>query len=256
MGNIKYSIIFTIGFAVGQPTVSPTPQQAGIARGENVLDYNITNSFETGYRFYTVDGNRGMYRSNVNFRNGIRLLSGSFNANSKDGKGSYFDEIGLNTQGLGSDPYQSFSLRIQKNRLYRYDFMWRSSDYFNPALTVANGRHLIDTKRKIQDHDVTLFPQSKYRLFFGYSRNLQEGPGLSTSQYFDSRGDEFTLFSNIHRLRNEYRLGGQVDFGGFRLSLLRGWENYSELQTSLLNTPRAKLTHRMKVRWMLRFGLP
>lgn len=237
MRKLEYLIALSIASALGQPTISPTPQQAGTARGDNLGDYNITNSFETGYRFYTVDGNGGMYRSNVNFRNGIRLLSGSFTANSKNGKGKYFDEINLSAQGLGSDPYQSASLRLQKNKIYRYDLLWRSSDYFNPALTVSNGRHLLNTTRQLQDHDVTLFPQSKYRLFFGYSRNLQEGPGLSTTQYFDSRGDEFTLFANIHRLRDEYRLGGQVDLGGFRINLLHGWESYSERQTSFLNSP-------------------
>ena len=237
MRTLRYLIVFSVASLFGQPTVSPTPQQAGTARGDNLGEYNITNSLETGYRFYTVDGNGGMYRSNVNFRNGIRLLSGSFTANSKEGKGTYFDEINLNAQGLGSDPYQSASFRIQKNRIYRYDLVWRSSDYFNPALTVSNGRHLLDTTRQLQDHDITLFPQSKYRLFFGYSRNLQEGPGLSTTQYFDSRGDEFTLFANIHRLRNEYRLGGQANIAGFQINLLHGWENYSELQTELLNSP-------------------
>ena len=236
MKKLTYLMALTLA-AFGQPTISPTPQQAGSVRGENAGGYNLTNSFETGYRFYTVDGNSGMYRSNVNFRNGIRLLSGSFTANSKDGKGKYFDEASLSVQGLGSDPYQSSVFRLQKNKLYRYDFLWRSSDYFNPALTISNGRHLLDTTRQLQDHDFTLFPQAKYRLFFGYSRNLQNGPGLSTTQYFDSRGDEFTLFANIHRLRNEYRLGGQVDFLGFRFNVLRGWENYTEQQDDLLNTP-------------------
>lgn len=237
MQKLLFLVVVSTALILGQPTVSPTPQQAGTARGDNVGDYNITTSFETGYRFYTVDGNGGMYRSNVNLRNGIRLLGGSVTMNSKDGKGRYFDEINLTLQGLGSDPYQSVFLRMQKNRIYRYDFLWRTSDYFNPALSVSNGRHFLDTTRQLQDHDVTLFPQSKYRLFFGYSRNLQEGPGLSTVQYFDSRGDEFTLFANIHRLRNEYRMGAQAEFFGFGLNVLHGWENYSEVQTELLNSP-------------------
>ena len=237
--NLPSILLLTASAMWAQPPVSPTPQQAGLARGENAGDYNITNSFETGYRFYTVDGNEGMYRSNVNYRNGLRLLAGSLTANSKTGKGKYFDEVVLNVQGLGSDPYQFSLLRLQKNKLYRYDFLWRSSDYYNPALTISEGRHFLDTTRQLQDHDVTLFPQSNYRLFLGYSRNVQTGPGLSTSQYFDSRGDEFTLFANIHRVRNEYRLGGLADIFGFRVNLLHGWENYTELQDQNLTAPSA-----------------
>jgi len=30
-------------------------------------------------------------------------------------------------------------LRIQKNRLYRYDLLWRLNEYFNPAFPIAEG---------------------------------------------------------------------------------------------------------------------
>src|SRR3954466_15330336 len=83
---------------LAQQTVAPTNAPLGTPRGENVGDYNVTNSFETGYRFHTVGGNEGKYRSDVNFGNGIRLLSGNVTVNSKDGHGKYFDELLLSTQ--------------------------------------------------------------------------------------------------------------------------------------------------------------
>src|SRR5215470_9975817 len=140
-----------------QQPIAPTNEQVGLARGENHGDYNITNSFETGYRWSLVGGDLGEYRSDVNYRNGLRLLSSSLSIDSKDGHGRYFDQILLNTLGLGNDPYQSAVLRIQKNRLYRYDMTWRLNDYFNPALTIANGEHFKNTSRIWQDHDFTLF---------------------------------------------------------------------------------------------------
>src|SRR5947199_4405098 len=114
LASILLAAIASVAFA--QPVVAPTPQTVGSARGENWNDYNITNSFETGYRLADIYGNRDKYRSDENYRNGIRLLGSSFAANSKDGHGGLFDEILLNTQGLGGDPYESASLRIQKNR--------------------------------------------------------------------------------------------------------------------------------------------
>ena len=36
--------------ASAQPVVAPTNEPLGTARGENVGSYNVTNSFETGYR--------------------------------------------------------------------------------------------------------------------------------------------------------------------------------------------------------------
>ncbi len=230
--------LLTFGVALAQPVVAPTPETVGSARGENVGgDYNITNSFETGYRFADIGGNDGKYRSDENYRNGIRLLGSSFSANSKDGHGGYFDEILLNTQGLGGDPYESAILRIQKNKLYRYDMTWRLNEYYNPALSIADGEHFRDTSRRMQDHDLTLFPQSKFAIRFGYSRNDQDGPGLSTVQLFDARGDIFTPFMNIKRLDNEFRIGSDIEFAGFRFTWLHAWDRFSE-NSSYLSGPQ------------------
>ena len=79
-----------------------------------------------------VGGDLGKYRSDVNFRNGLRLLSSSLAVHSREGHGRWFDEILLNTLGLGNDPYQSATLRVQKNALYRYDLLWRLDEYLQP----------------------------------------------------------------------------------------------------------------------------
>jgi len=220
--------------ALAQQVVAPTPEQAGSPRGENTGDYNVIESVETGYRFAVVNGSVGTYRSDVNYGNGIRLLSGNLSVDSRDGHGRWFDHIVLTAIGLGNDPYQSVTLRVGKNKLYRYDMLWRLDDYFNPGLPVAGGLHLMDTSRHMQDHDLTLLPQSKIQFHLGYSRNTQDGPALSTVQlclnanitgniYCGTAGNEFPVFENVRREQNEFRLGADVDLAGFKLTLLRSW---------------------------------
>ena len=235
----QFSIAVLAASAVwAQPPVAPTNEPVGNPRGDTVGDYNIMQSFELGYRWRTVGGDVDMYRSTVNYGDGIRLLSSSLSVQSKDGHGRFFDQIVLNTQGLGADPYQFASLRIEKNGLYRYDLTWRSNDYFNPALTIANGQHFKNTTRRMQDHDFTLFPQGNFKLFLGYSRNVENGPALSTVQLFDFRGDEYPLFSDIRRQQNEYRLGGEANFLGFRLNVLHGWEDFKDdTPLTILSSP-------------------
>jgi hypothetical protein len=228
-----HKIVVALGLikaALAQPTIAPTQEPVGTPRGDNVSNYNIVNSFETGYRFRTFGGSFDQYRSTVNYGNGVRLLSSSLSVNSRDGHGKYFDELMLTTQGLGNDPYQSATLRIQKNRLYRYDLSWRLNDYFNPGLRTDGGagQHLLDTEYTTQDHDLTLFPQSNLKFFLGYSRGNQNGPALSSIQLFDARGNEFPLFENVRRVRNEYRIGNEVKFFGVRLTWMRGWEDFKE----------------------------
>lgn len=222
------TLFAAVGILGAQQVAAPTPEQVGPARGENTGNYNITQSFEIGYRWSLVGGDLGQYRSDVNYRNGLRLLSSNFSINSKDGHGHYFDAITLNTMGLGNDPYQSASLRVEKNGLYRYDMLWRLNDYYNPGLTVAGGLHLMDTIRRIQDHDLTLLPISHVHFRLGYSRDTQTGPALSTAQEFNANGSGIPVFSNVRRQWNEYRLGADVDFAGFRFTVLRRWDFFKD----------------------------
>ncbi len=223
-----------------QNTVAPTDEKVGEARGQSIGNYNLVQSWELGYRFHSVDGNEGKYRSDVNFGNGIRLLGSRFALKSKDGHGGFFDDLTLSTQGLGNDPYQSANLRLARNRVYSYDMLWRSNQYFNPALAISGGQHAMDTVRRLQDHDVTLLPQSKVRFFFGFSRALQQGAALTTTNAFDGiRGDEFPLFANVHRRQNEYRFGNEIRAFGIRLNWMQVFEQYREETPLALTAPSA-----------------
>lgn len=214
--------------AVAQETVAPTREPVGNPAGEIFNGYTLNQAWEFGYRFHSVGGNEAKYRSDVNFGNGIRLLSGRFSMNSKNGNGRLFDELTFSSQGLGNDPYQFSSLRIAKNRLYTYDMTWRESAYFNPAASISFGQHLIDTSRKMQDHDLILLPQSKIRFFVGFSRVFQDGPALSTARLFDSPPDEFPLLMNIRRRQNEYRFGNEIRLFGFRFNWMYLLDQYKE----------------------------
>src|SRR5882724_8280333 len=90
-------LILTLAFPIlltAQDTVAPSVDEtAGPARGVNHGNYNVIQQWESGYRYSLVGGDVGKYRSDVNFRNGIRLLNSSLSVNSRNGHGKYFDEI-------------------------------------------------------------------------------------------------------------------------------------------------------------------
>lgn len=214
----------------GQGVVAPTREPVGTKRGDNKGNYNITNSFELGARYHEVGGNGLKYRSDVNFGNGVRLLGTNLTVHSRDGQGGWLDEMVLSTQGLGNDPYQTAKLRAQKNGWYRYDMFWRINDYVNPGLTTGTlGGHLLNTRRQMQDHDFTLFPEAGWRVVAGTSRVTQTGAGLTSFQWFDGRGDEFPLFADVNRRFREYRVGVEGRGAGFRVGLWRGWQRFEEV---------------------------
>src|SRR6185437_13592007 len=214
--------------AAAQQVVAPATDHVGPPRGENTGDYNITQSFELGYRFDQVSGNTDEYRSVANFGNGLRLFGSSLTVNSRDGHGKWFDDLTLTTQGLGNDPYESVVLRVAKNKLYRYDMSWRMSDYYNPGLTVSGGLHKMDTSRRMQDHELTLLPQSKVQLRLGYSRNTEDGPALSSALEFNASGEGYPVFMDVKRQWNEYRIAAAGELAGFRFLVMHRWDYFKD----------------------------
>ena len=173
----------------------------------------------------------GEYRSDVNYGNGVRLLGSSLSMDSKDGHGHYFDQILLNTEGLGNDPYQFVSLRIQKNGLYRYDMIWRLNAYYNPGLTVAGGLHLDGhgpPHTGPRHHAVSTIQ-------IPCARGIQpQCTGRSVADHLAGAGQQQRaqhgppVFSNLRRQWNEYRLGGDAEVAGFKSTVLRRWDFYKE----------------------------
>ena len=229
--------LITAAACCAQQVVTPTQEPVGPPSGDNTSDYNIVNSFETGYRFVSVGGDPEAYKSQVNYDNGVRLLGSSFGMYSRDGHGKYFDELTLTTVGLGGDPYESATLRIAKNNLYRFDMTWRLNDYYNPGLTSAgqSGGNFRDTRFTSQDDDLTLFPQSKIKFFIGYSRSVQEGPEITnvgglfaTTQTPAVAGQDTTGFTSLRDATNEYRLGNEFQLLGVTVNWMHGWQDFKE----------------------------
>jgi len=223
-------IIMSLTLLQAQPVAAPTPDRSISSRNFEGDSYNVTNSFEVGYRFAEVGGDSGLYRATENYGYGLRLFGSSFTANSIDGHGMLFDSLSINTMGLGNDPYSVASMRIEKNDVYRYDMTWRSNDYFNPAFLDGASRNLLNTNRVMQDHDLAIILAKWAKLKLGYSRNHDTGPAFSTyEEYIGGLARSVVpLDQNMRQDWNEYRLGGQFDFLGFRLSLSHQWDFYKE----------------------------
>ena len=224
------AIVIWLPLLQAQPVVAPSPDRPGFALGADLSSYNVTNSFEAGYRFSQVGGDYSLYRTNVNYGNGLRLLSSAFTANSKDGHGYLFDSMSLNTQGLGNDPYQVATFRIEKNDVYRYDMSWRVSNYFNPSLDNGESDTLKNTRRAMQDHDLTVNLAKWAKLKAGYSRNHETGPEFSAYELYIGglARSVLPIDRDTRRDWNEYRVGTQLDFHGFRLLLSHQWQSYKD----------------------------
>ena len=217
--------------ALAQPVVTPTPDQPDEINDAGA--YTISNSFEVGYRMSDVSGNHDAYRAAINYGSGIRLLEGQFRLNSKEGHGTAIDELSIYNIGAGEDPYQATRLRLEKNNRFRYDMQLRVNQYFNQLPSLWNGERAARTKRTYQNHDLTLFPDTRFEVILGYDRNSQSGPGFFTEgipQNFRAFDDEnFLRFSNdIRRQNNQYRAGFNARIVGLAITFVQALDNYKE----------------------------
>jgi len=228
------SFVIAAPLLQAQPVVTPSPDRTGAALGEAWGGYSVTNSFEFGYRFTEVGGDASFFHNTENYGNGLRLFGGSLTMNSKDGHGYLFDSLTVNTTGLGNDPYGAATARIEKNGVYRYDLNWRKSSYTNLPLDNGASANLMNTQRILQDHDLSVSVAKWAKLQLGYSRVKQTGPQDSTYEgYIGGLGRSvLPLLQNVRRDYNEYRVGTQLDFYGFRLTLSHQWEYYKDDTTT------------------------
>ncbi len=203
----------------------PVPTQAQSAneesKGIDSGNYNIQQSIEAGYRNTWINGNINTYDTFVNLGSGLRLFDYTLDMRSLDHNGLLFDNLNFSNFGYGGDPNDVTRLRINKNKLYDLRVLFRRDKNFwdynllanplnpavsNPALGIANSPHSLDLVRRMQDYNLTLFPQSRVKLRLGFSHDRDEGPG-----FFTTDGGTIPQFNQTYSYTtNAYRVGVDV----------------------------------------------
>jgi hypothetical protein len=119
--------------------------------------YSMTTTFEIGHRFVDTDGSLDRYLSDVNVRDGFRLLEYSTDMRAKPGAGLLFDFLKADVSNAGGDQSQTFSLRMDKTRAYRFDGNVRRFNYYrSPGPNFALGLRDYDLRQQVSDFNLKL----------------------------------------------------------------------------------------------------
>src|ERR1700751_178331 len=226
---ITTACFFAVTILSGSAAWAQDDEQKGIDQG----NYNIKQSIEFGGRLTSIGGDVPTYDTFVNLQEGARLLGFTTEMNSLNHHGAPFDRLYFDNFGYGGDPNNVSRLRISNNAWYDFDVLFRRDENawnysllanplnpttpytngpagFGPPLctgcVIGNSPHLYSTRRKMGDYNLLLLPQSRIRFRLGYSRNVNEGPSLTTIH----QGTEQLLFQDNKDTVNTYRIG--VDF--------------------------------------------
>lgn len=210
-------------------TPSPTPSST-----TKVGNYEVTSSFEIGVRGLDVNGDHEKYRSDLNYRAGVRVFDSSFLLEDSSAGLKPFDSLLVQTSGWGSDPSGSFRMNMERTGIYKFDSAIRRVRYFNNlknhavawSQPVSTGSmHRANTLHNFGDLDLTIFPERDFRLRFGYSFNDTEGPGTNSIRF---SGDEYQVDSFIRGRSDDARLGVEGKLLGFNLGLNYGHRTFKD----------------------------
>ena len=167
--------------------------------------YSVTSSLELGYRFVDARGSEQRYLSDVNVRDGFRVLESSLDMRARPGSGLLFDFLHTEVDNAGGDQSQHFSLRADKTRWYRFDANVRRFNYYRSlGPSFALGFRDYDLRQQVSDFSLKLFPQRAIRINAGYGRSMAKGRYNPTYSF---QRDIFQLLGNTRWDANDFRLG-------------------------------------------------
>src|SRR5882762_437930 len=198
-------------------------------KGIDSGNYNTHQSAETGYRATWMNGNQDNYGTFVNLNSGLRLFDYTLSMRSLDHRGMLIDNLNFSNFGYGGDPNNVSRLRIDKNKWYDLQVLFRRDQNFwnynlflnpfnptviaptnpatNPVFPVTSSPHSLQRLKRMQDYNLTLLPQSRLRFRLGFSHNADVGLAYST---INSPAARFLLAENYRVAMNGYRFG--MDF--------------------------------------------
>ncbi len=183
--------------------------------------YETRMTLEAGGRVSDFTGNQGLWNTFVNLGSGPRLMEGTLELHSPTRQGVLFDDLTVSNFGYGGEPSNLSRLRISKNKIYDFNYLFRRDQNFfdynllanplnpatsDPALVLTDSPHEFQMVRRMSDATLTLFPQSKVSFRLGYARILNEGDFFSSVR----QGTEASLLVPSRTGTDRYRAGFSV----------------------------------------------
>lgn len=179
--------------------------------------YSTTSSLELGYRFVDTKGSVDRYLSDVNVRDGFRVLESSLDMRAQPGTGVLFDYLHADVNNAGGDQSQYFSLRMDKTKWYRFDSSVRRFNYFRSSgPSFALGLRDYDLRQQVSDFNLKLLPQRAVRFNLGYGRSMAKG--RYTPTYY-TQSDIFQLLGQTRWEANDFRLGMDASYRKWNFNL-------------------------------------
>ena len=144
----------------------------------------LTGNFQFGYRSVDTEGALTKYKEDVNLEKGLRLFNFNLHYAPTEKLQKLFDSLDLTIYNLGGDPFESFSLSVQKVGLYKFQYSRKKSTYFYDDQALAGGglydHHTFDFERYIDSGFLKVNVNKYVNVYMNYDRYTKEGESVTT----------------------------------------------------------------------------
>jgi len=190
---------------------------------------------DAGYRWIaSFRGSRDLYRSQLDYGEGVKLFRGDFDISVPQGSNTYFDRIQLRMNDWGGEPHTSSNLRMSKSGVYELRFDYQNVQYFSSIPQFANpffeqgnlqSQHTFDLHQRYSTFQVQFRPEKTISPFLAWDRSKRRGPARTT---LSTGGDEFVIGSLYDNYANDFRGGVNLKLSSFSLLLEQGYRQFRE----------------------------
>lgn len=205
-----------------------------------------TTSFDlsAGYQWIDISGNKDMYKTQVNEKDGFVLGSLSLLVTGDGVHRGFFDRVRIDASDIGASPQSRFHFNARRYGVLNVDVTYFRAKHYsvlpafaNPLLGagVTPGQHTTDRKLESFDLSVELLPGKVITPIVGYRWDRWDGPSRTTVHVGE---DEFQLNSKLEETTKEFRAGFAFNAGTFHGTVMQGWRTVdSDNALSLVGAP-------------------
>jgi len=205
--------------------------------------YLVSGFLGTSYLLDDIQGDKNLFRSQFNLKEGLNISQISFKANRIAEQSGFFDVISFDLKGFGAEPYGRAAFRFVKRNLFFLNGGYTERKYFAKVASFANpifdatsdevlfnSFHTWNTKEKSFDINGRVNAARWLSFDAFWQRTKLEGDSIITLRLLNN---EFPLNEPLNQTSNIVRLGSELNIKGrFFYKIYGLYQKYELNQTA------------------------
>jgi hypothetical protein len=195
---------------------------------------DLYGKFLFGYRSVETSGTTEKYKEDFNLDDGLRLFNFNLHYIPQEKLRKLLDRLDINLYNFGGDPYETFSLSIQKFSKYKFQYDRRKSTYFYADQHQTGGgllhdHHTFDFDRVMDSGSLKVMLGDNADVYLNLNRYTKKGESVTT---LDINRIEFEFDRPIEEELKEVSAGINLHVNRYSLLYefkLQEYENLNSL---------------------------